>query len=234
MSLVDVIIPAYNPGRYLRDSIESVLSQTYKDFSIIVIDDCSTQSIKPIVDSYDNTVYYRTDRNLGPAGARNLAIKNSSAEFISLLDADDLMHKDKLRLSIEELRKDSGVGMTCGNYRVVRNRKDLMRPFYSRPIDINYSMLMRQNFVASGSTTIRRDVFEKVGLFDELYRISEDYDMWVRIAESFRIKYIHNVLYYYSVIPSEGSLTNMADSKATGERNSKLIRAASRKRMENG
>ena len=231
-SRVDIIIPAYNPGSFLRKSIESVLAQTYKNFNIMVIDDCSTQNIELITKTYPEVNLIRTEKNSGPSAARNLGIKNTNSEFISFLDADDIMHNEKLEKSIRELDRDPKVGLTCGNYRVIYNRKRILKPFYSRPININHRMLLRQNFVASGSTTVRRSVLEDVGLFDESLWISEDYDLWLRISEKYKIKYIHEILYYYSVEPNAGSLTNRAESESVGKKNNDLIRRRSIDRMK--
>lgn len=227
---VEIIIPAYNPGPYLRDAIESCLNQTYKDYSITVIDDCSSENIEGIIKLYPGVNLIKTDKNSGPSAARNLAIKQSSADLISLLDADDIMAREKLFYSVKEFEA-ADIGMTCGNYKILYNRSRMMRPFYSRPIKISYPLMMRQNFVASGSTTIRRDVFDDVGFFDESLWISEDYDMWLRIAEKYSIKYIHRILYYYSVIKNGGSLTNSENSIDVGKKNNEKIRAASRARM---
>jgi len=227
---VEIIIPAYNPGPYLKDAIESCLNQSYKNYSITVIDDCSSENIEGIVKLYPGVNLIKTEKNSGPSAARNLAIKQSKADLISLLDADDIMAREKLFYSVKEFEA-ADIGMTCGNYKILYNRSRMMRPFYSRPIKISYPLMMRQNFVASGSTTIRRDVFDDVGFFDESLWISEDYDMWLRIAEKYSIKYIHRVLYYYSVIKNGGSLTNSSNSEDLGRANNRKIRAASKARM---
>lgn len=227
---VEIIIPAYNPGPYLKDAIESCLNQSYKNYSITVIDDCSSENIEGIVKLYPEVNLIKTEKNSGPSAARNLAIKQSRADLISLLDADDIMAREKLFYSVKEFEA-ADIGMTCGNYKILYNRSRMMGPFYSRPIKISYPLMMRQNFVASGSATIRRDVFDDVGFFDESLWISEDYDMWLRIAEKYSIKYIHRVLYYYSVIKNGGSLTNSENSIDVGKKNNEKIRAASRARM---
>ena len=141
------------------------------------------------------------------------------------------MHPDKLKVSVDVFEKMPKIGMTCGNYQILVNRKRFMKPFYKKPIKINHSALMRQNFVASGSTTFKRSVVEDVGLFNEEYWISEDYDMWVRIAEKYPIEYIHQVLYYYSVIPKGDSLTQRDDIQTRHISNIKEIKEASRGRL---
>jgi glycosyltransferase involved in cell wall biosynthesis len=228
---VEIIIPAYNPGPYLKQAIESCLQQSYKNFSITVIDDCSTENVSAITKLYPKVKLLKTEQNSGPSAARNLGIKSTDADLISLLDADDIMAKEKLYYSVEEFRKDGDIAMTCGNYKIIYNRTKMMRPFYSRPIKINYPLMYRQNLVASGSTTIKREVFDDVGFFDESLWISEDYDMWLRVVEKYPIKYIHKVLYYYSVIKNGGSLTNSENSVHAGRVNNEIIRMASKVRV---
>ena len=147
------------------------------------------------------------------------------------MDSDDLMHRDKLKLSCEAFAKHADVGMVCGNYRIISNRKKMLRPFYSRPIKISHATLMRQNFVASGSVTVKRDVIKDVGGFDEKLWIAEDYDLWVRISERYKIKYLHNILYYYSVVDGGDSLTQRSDIQKDHDKNIKIIRERSLDRM---
>ena len=228
---VDVIIPAYNPGIYLDEAIKSCINQSYKKFNIIVIDDNSSQDIEKITSKYRNIKYIKNCKNMGPSYSRNIGIKSSSADLISLLDADDVWDRDKLINSINEFKKDKSVGMTCGNYQImVRNR--LRSQFYKRPVKVSHSSLMRINYVASGSTTFKRSVVDDVGLFNEKYWISEDYDMWVRISEKYSIKYIHKVLYYYRIIPGNDSLTQRGDIQKNHDNNIAEIRKESARRMK--
>ena len=178
---VDVIIPAYNPGAFLDEAIRSALSQIHNKINIIVVDDNSDEDVEKITNKYSNITYIRNEENLGPAASRNIAIRASTAPYISLLDADDIWCSNKLSTSLMAFKNNPEIGMTCGNYQILVNRKKLLNPFYKGPIKIDWNKLMRQNFVASCSTTIRRDVMEELGGFNEEYWISEDYDMWTRI-----------------------------------------------------
>jgi len=229
--LVDIIIPAYNPGPHLVDAVKSCFSQEYKKYTVTVIDDNSDEDIKAILKSYPTIKYIRNKKNIGPGASRNVGIRATDGALISLLDADDIMHPRKLSLAVKAFEENAELGLTCGNYQILVNRSRLMRPFYKRPIKIDHSVLMRQNFVASGSTTFKRSVIEDIGLFNEEYWISEDYDMWVRISEKYPIEYIHQILYYYSVIPKGDSLTQRDDIQKNHLKNIKEIKEASLRRL---
>jgi glycosyltransferase involved in cell wall biosynthesis len=232
---VDVVIPVYNPGGYLDEALKSCLSQSYKNFNIIVVDDCSTQNVKSITDRYDQVKYMRNSKNMGPGASRNIGIKNSSSELVSFLDSDDVWNQDKLLYSVNEFKKDKSIGMTCGNYQILVHGR--LRPqFYKKSINVDHSLLMRNNYVASGSVTVRRDALNKVGLFNEEYMIAEDYDLWLRISEEYPIKYIHKVLYYYRIIPGGDSLTQRSDVQEGHAKNLNEIKKNSQERfvLKNG
>lgn len=208
--MVSIIIPVYNSRKYINQCLKSCLSQTYKDYEIVVIDDCSDDDISYCAEEY-GVKYIRNNENLGPAASRNIGIKNSSGEYISFLDADDIMSPYKLEKSIAEFKKDPELGMTCGNYQILSNRTTILDQFYTVPVEINHTNLLKQNFVASGSVTVKRSVLDDIGLFNEEYWIAEDYDLWLRISEKYKIKYIHETLYYYSIIRNGNSLTQRDD-----------------------
>ncbi len=98
---VSIVIPTYNNLEYLPETIESCLAQTYKDFEIILVDDASTEDIYSYVKNIPKITYIRNEKNMGPGYSRNVGVEASSGELISLIDSDDIMHKDKLTNSVE-------------------------------------------------------------------------------------------------------------------------------------
>jgi glycosyltransferase involved in cell wall biosynthesis len=227
---VDVIVPAYNSGFHLYEALESCMQQSYKNFTVTVIDDCSTEDVKSIVDKFPSVKYIRNEKNLGPSGTRNVGINATSGELISFLDDDDVWDKDKLLNSVMEFKKNSRIGMTCGNYRILVNGR-LRSAFYKRAPSVSWKTLMRINYVASGSVTVKRSVLEKVGLFDESLWIAEDYDLWLRVSEKYPIKYIHKILYYYRIIPGSDSLTQRSDIQKNHMSNLAKVKKASLERV---
>lgn len=229
---VDIIIPTYNPKTYIMEAIESCFAQTYRNFLVTVIDDCSTTDTSFILKEFPRVNFLRTDKNGGPAYARNYGIKRTTAPIISFLDDDDIMTQSKLLWSVQALEKDPTIGLVCGNYRILINRRKVLNPFYKRAPTINWSTLMRVNQIACGSVSIRREIIEKIGGFDERFFIGEDFGCWLRAAEISQIKYLHRVLYLYSRCPGGGSLSDREDIQAKHSENLRIIKEESAQRMK--
>lgn len=213
---VDVVIPVYNSNiQQLDQCVQSCLEQEYKDIKInIVIDGCK-RDYSYILNKYDVKVFH-LNKNLGPGGARNFAMQNSTSGFISFIDADDFVSKDKISASIKELNSDPRIDLVCGNYRRLIDNHD-NGLFYKSPVIINHKMLLKVNYIALGSVTITRNAFEKVMkyrgyFFDERFNIAEDYSAWLALSEigeltgQVNMKYIHNDMYTYRVNTDSNSL----------------------------
>ena len=109
--LFDIIIPAYNPGEKLVEAVKSCYNQSYKEYVVTVIDDNSSEDLKKLLWDFPDIRYIKKESNLGPAGARNVGIKTSDADIISFLDADDLMHKDKLKNTLSVFRSSKNLSL---------------------------------------------------------------------------------------------------------------------------
>jgi glycosyltransferase involved in cell wall biosynthesis len=228
---VDVIIPIYNQAKYLPQALDSALKQGVLKRNIYLIDDCSTDRPDLIASKY-NINYLKTPENLGPATARNLGIKSSSSEFIALLDADDIMLPGRILSSLNSLIQ-SGAGMVCGNYCFWVNRVNITAPFYRNSIQISYQNMIKNNYVASGSVTIRRSVLDDVGCFNPEYLVAEDYDLWLRVVEKYKINYIHDPLYlYHRDTINKTSLTSNPNNLDLLLKNVEKIKANSLSRMK--
>ena len=194
--LVSVIIATYNYGKYLRESIASALYQTVPPDEIIVVDDGSTDETSEIVRPFlsrSRVRYLRTD-NRGVSNARNLGIQHSTGEIIAFLDADDVWRRDKLELQLP-LFSDPTVGVVYSlqemfdeNGTVSHRHAKVFRGDVLRA-------LMTHNIVCFSSAMVRRGCLDRVGIFDERYAPSEDYDLWLRIAaEGYAFDYIDKPL----------------------------------------
>jgi glycosyltransferase involved in cell wall biosynthesis len=180
---VSVIIPAYNRALFLIKAIDSVLKQTYKSFEIIVVDDGSVDNTKFAIQDYKNRVKYIYQENKGPASARNRGIKESKANFIAFLDSDDSWAKDKLKIQIEAMYDNPQYLISHTQEVWYRNGK-LLNQMNKHKKFGGFIFEKCLPICAVGMSTVmaRRELFDKIGLFDENLPCCEDYDLWLRAS----------------------------------------------------
>ncbi len=204
LATVDVIIPTYNGLPYLKDAIRSVLNQTHKDLELYVIDDGSTDDTEAYVASIkDKRVHYHRKKNGGQAEARNLGIKLSDSTYIAFLDADDIWYPEKLEKQVNALGPRDDYAMVYGFHELIdENSKEVGQVRYSRSGDLSHYLLGGNKISGSASMVlIRRNVFDKVGEFREDLMIGEDWEMWLRIAQKYKIYCIEESLAALRVLP---------------------------------
>ena len=199
--LVSVIIPTYNCGKYIKDAIESVFSQTYKNFEIIVIDDGSTDDTENNINGYVDRITYFKQPHRGAASARNEGLKRAKGDFIAFLDADDVWEKEKLEKQIRYFEEHPEVGMVYTDLYRIDMRTNRMLHRWSEVFPVKegflFKDLIERNFIQTSTTLIKKEVIECIGFFDETFKAYEDIDYWVRIAEKFKIGYIPEPLVKY-------------------------------------
>ena len=206
--MISVIIPTYNSDKYICEAIDSVLSQTCKDYEIIIIDDGSTDNTKNLIAENYPTVRYFYSKNKGVSSARNIGISIAQGEFIAFLDADDKWLPEKLEKQLALFENDHQVGMVfTENYYFdehglkeikIFKRKLLMYGNIVRNIFLN-------SYVVTSTVMVRKSVFDDVGLFEEGLAIAEDDNMWMRICLKNRIELLDEPLILYRI--TEGSLS---------------------------
>jgi glycosyltransferase involved in cell wall biosynthesis len=204
MPKVSVIIPTYNRAEYLCSAIRSVLSQTFQDFEIIVVDDASTDNTNEIVDGFNDSriKYIRHETNKGGSAARNTGIKMSSGEYIAFLDDDDEWLPEKLELQVNLMENSSPkVGVVYTGFLILdRSTGKVLTQRIPSKRGYLFNELAKGNCIGTTSTPLlRKECFEKVGLFDENLPSSQDYDMWIRVSKEFHLEYIGKPLVKYYI-----------------------------------
>jgi glycosyltransferase involved in cell wall biosynthesis len=213
--LVDVVIPAFNAGRYINQTLESVALQGDTVQSVIIVNDGSTDNTAQVIAAFCQnhphlTVHLIHQENQGLANARNAGIKAASAPFIALLDADDvwLAHKLSIQLALFNGTSDPKLGLVYCSYALIDENS---KPILGDNIIIEprlrgevFSRLQTGNFISgSGSSVlIRSSAFQEIGYFDETLVASEDWDMWLRIAKKFTFDYVNQALVQIRVHPN--------------------------------
>jgi glycosyltransferase involved in cell wall biosynthesis len=217
MSLISVIIPAYNAEKTIRETIESVLNQTIQDFEIVVINDGSQDSTLEIVSSIqDPRLKVFSYPNAKQAASRNRGFAHSIGEYISFLDADDLWTPDKLEAQLKALQDNPQVAVAYSwSHCIDEKGKFLREASHSTSSGDVYAKLLLCDFLDNGSNPlIRRQALIEVGGFDESLPPAEDWDMWLRLAARYHfvaVPYPH-ILYRQSPNSESANLLRMASA----------------------
>lgn len=224
-SLASVIIPAYNMSRYVREAVESAVNQTYP-VEVIVVDDGSTDDTRELLEPYISArkIQYIYQYNRGLAGARNTGIRAAAGSYIAFLDADDLFLPTKVERQIQALEDHPDYGV-C--YSDLLHFTDEPREFfhhrYEYPSGDIFEPLLHRQFINPLVVLARREVFEQYGFFDEAFRRSEDWELWLRFSRvGVKFYYLDEILAYYR-IRRGGSLTSIESEPLMKEKNLELF-----------
>lgn len=211
--LVSVIVPVYNAEAFVAAALESILGQTYHPLEVIVADDGSTDRSAEVVRAYGSRVRYLPGAPSGgrPGVPRNRGAAAAAGEILTFFDADDLMAPAKIEAQVSALREHPEAGAVVTNYRNVSDAGEapqthfetcpelnrLLQGTAARCVivagDVARYLLSRENFVATGTILLRRQVFEEVGGFDETLRIGEDVEFLCRVARRYPVALVRDV-----------------------------------------
>jgi len=182
-SLVSIIIPNYNYGRYLDDCIKSCLSQSHGSIEIIVVDDCSTDNSKDIILGYGNRIkYILNGQNRGVSYCRNAGIDLCSGEYISFCDSDDMFFEDAVELRIACFKKHPEAGMVHGYAKKINAERKNYDWSFDECVKNKHSLETYSRPIHSGTLMWKREVFEKYGCFYEGLKSKEDKEMLYRLG----------------------------------------------------
>ncbi len=205
--LVSVIIPAYKAEKFLPETLESVLDQTYENLEIIVVDDGSPESLEPVVAPYlekDARIKFFRKPNGGVSSARNFGYKKSRGDFVSFLDADDVWFKENVQKKVEALLNTSAeFGYVHSKVEVIdENSKPTGEILEGKEGDILIDLLLWDKKAISArcaNLLYKREVLEKTGLFNEELSTAADQELTFRLAKHYKGIYLPEVLLYYRI-----------------------------------
>jgi len=191
-----VVIPCYNAASTVTRAILSVLRQSYRDYWIYAVDDGSADDTMEVLRRNDDRCCVSSQANGGPAAARNRAIRMSDSEFVAFLDADDEWLPNKLARQIALLKGDPSLGMICSMCIIKRGELEETSGIGPEAVQSGHLFrhLARNCFVFTPTVVVRRRCLEEVGLFDETLPVSEDFNLWLRIAARWKIALVPEVL----------------------------------------
>lgn len=194
--LVSIIMPSYNTGNYIKETIESVISQTYSNWELIIVDDCSTDDTDNVVTEFvdKRIIYLKNRENSGAAQSRNRAIRMAKGKWIAFLDSDDLWESQKLEKQIRFMEQNN-YHFSYTNYKEIDEQSKENGKWVTGPKEIG--KIGMYNYCWPGCLTVMYDA-EKIGLV-QVYNIrkNNDYAMWLKICKTEKCYLLDEVLAKY-------------------------------------
>lgn len=182
--VISVVIPAYNAEKYLVQSVESILTQTFTDFELLIIDDGSTDKTLEIANGFTDPRIrvIKNPHNLGIPKTRNIGWQEAGGDFIANQDADDWSHPERLEKQLAFMHENPQVAMSSTNRNLVdeHGNSQSQRAMPASPTWV--SMKMRNEIVCT-SVMIRKSILDEFGGYNECFDMAEDYELWLRIIK---------------------------------------------------
>jgi len=189
---VSVVIPSYNGSKTIERALKSIAFQSYSNYEIVIVDDGSSDDTKKKVRDFKKKyaaieVKYIEQSNQGPSSSRNKGVQCARGAFIAFLDVDDEWHKDKLEVQIK-IMKDRYLNFLGSDYQYIDFNNENTSKVDIRRYSFD-SLLFKNRFSTSG-VVISKDLFLDLKGFDESFKYSEDYDLWLRVALNLNLEII--------------------------------------------
>ena len=232
MPKVSVIMSAYNVEKYLREAIDSILNQTFKDFEFIIVNAGSTDGSQAILNSYhDPRMVIINVQNIGRSEARNKAIKISKGEYVAIMDADDISLPERLERQVKFLDYHKNIALVGSSFFLINESGKI--------VDINKVLtesdeikerLPIANTFGHSTVMLRKRCLESVGGYREELIGAEDYDLYLRLSESFRMANLKEPLCKWRINPVSFSVAK----KGELDRYAKLVQELAKERRQFG
>ncbi len=192
---ISVVMSVYNGEKYLREAIESILTQTFTDFEFLIVNDSSTDGSSEIIRSYqdERIRVINNEQNIGLTKSLNKAVRQARGQYIARQDADDISLTNRLEEQIKYFDQHPEVALLGTSiYRINSNGKILGKTL---AIANPGKSLFKQNQFNHGSTMLRSGVVRELGGYNELFKYCQDYEFWLRIAKYYEVRNLPQLLY---------------------------------------
>lgn len=197
MPSVSVIVTTYNRANYIKEAIDSVLSQTFRDWELIVVDDGSTDGTSEILHTFselDKRICWMRQPNAGSAASRNAALARARGNYISFLDDDDRWLPEKLETQVAFMESHPEIGFSYTRFQIFKKIENRLEhgKLFPEFLATKFEELP-DAFIAPCTVLLRKSCLDEIGWFDLKYSVSEDFDLWLRFAQRWKIAPIDKV-----------------------------------------
>lgn len=218
-NLISIITPVYNCENLIEETILSVLNQTYQNWEMILVDDCSQDNSAKIIKKYakiDTRIkYFKLEENSGAAIARNRGLKESTGRFVAYLDSDDLWRKEKLEKQIKFMLENK-YGFTCTDYEKIDEEGNSLNKIIKIPSKVNYNLYLRNTIIQTVGVMVDTKITGKDLLIMPNIRRRQDAATWCQLLRSgFDCYEVPENLSYYRVVNNSLSSNKFKAAKGT-------------------
>lgn len=195
---VSIVMPTYNRAKTIKNSLMSIINQTYQNFEIVVVDDCSTDDTQSVIESLDDRIkYVRLDSNHGPSYARNEGVKHATYDLIAFNDSDDVWRANKLEKQMEKMAESPEYSLVYCAYEykgpngVMRFPNNVAREELEGRIT---KSIIKKNTIGTPTVLVKKECFLSVGGFDTNLKSLEDWEFAIRFSKKYCVGYVDEVL----------------------------------------
>lgn len=192
--LVSIITPSYNQGVFIRETIESVLSQDYERVEYIVVDGGSTDNSLDIIKEYEGRLTYISENDNGQSDAINKGFRMAHGEIVAWLNSDDVYEPNSISKAVNEFLKNDKLGLVYGDGYIIDDASKKLKVFeYTQEFDY-WKLVNFWDYIMQPATFFKRETLESVGYLDENLHYCMDWDLWIKLAAVSEVKYIPELL----------------------------------------
>ncbi len=212
--LFSILVPTYNQAKYLPETLDSIINQTYDNWEAVVVNDGSTDETAEVLKKYeekDSRIRTIHKDNGGVSSALNEGLRNARGEWVCWLSSDDLFEPDKLDIHLQAMEEYPDIRFFHTNYSVLYEDTGCISPAgldlstFIPPLELQVLKFFEINYFNGISIAIHRDIFEQVGHFNEEYKAGQDFDMWLRISALYRSHFINKQTCTTRIRPAQGT-----------------------------
>ncbi|MBQ8822672.1 MAG: glycosyltransferase family 2 protein [Lachnospiraceae bacterium] len=222
---VSVIMPVYNSVKYIKEAIDSILNQTFKDFELILVEDCSNDGTKAIIEGYKDErikIIYNFE-NKGVAYSRNEALEHCKGEYVAIMDHDDISLPTRFEEEVDFLDKNPDYGVVGGRVQFIGANGEFIKGSGTALVNPQYikANLLFRNVFCNSEVMFRRDLVRENNLcYDESCYGMEDFKFWIKMSKITKMSNIDSVFLKHRI--HGGSITQTVSEKNTVERRRKF------------
>ncbi|CAI6086432.1 hypothetical protein PAECIP112173_04984 [Paenibacillus sp. JJ-100] len=233
---VSVIIPSYNHSKFLKQAIESVLNQTYKNFELIIVDDASSDNSNEIIQSYNDerikSFCFQT--NQGAVDTLNYGILSSDSDYVALLNSDDYWEQNKLEKQMKYLENNPDVSCVFTDAYFIDESNNILQKndyFWADAFTQSnkssgewlHQLFYKLNCFCHPSLLIKRSIYSEIGMYNPSFRQLPDFSMWINVIKKYKIHVMEEKLVYFRILSNEMNTSSVTYKNIIRNKNELFI-----------